>query len=221
LKKIILILLAAAFMVSLASCETKGCELCGTVHKETDEERTGDMDAKNPIVTITMEAGCTIKLELYPDKAPNTVANFVNLVESGFYNGLVFHRILPDFMIQGGCPLGSGTGNPGYEIIGEFSQNGFAQNDIRHTRGVISMARGGHSMDSAGSQFFICHGDAFGLDGDYAAFGKVLEGMEVVDGIVSGPRGGLQNDQALSPEKMAAVTVETFGVEYKAVTSPK
>jgi len=206
----------------MAACPSEDggdCRLCGTVHNETpDEERTDEMAGKNPIVTMVMEAGCTIKIELYPDKAPNTVANFVNLVQQGYYDGLNFHRISPDFMIQGGCPQGTGSGNPGHAIVGEFSENGFPQNDLSHTRGVISMARGGHSMDSAGSQFFICDGNPTFLDGKYAAFGKVLEGMEVVDGIVNGPRGGMQDDQAMKPEKMKTVTVETFGVEYTANT---
>ncbi len=136
---------------------------------------------KNPEVTITMEEGGVIRAELYPDVAPNTVKNFVSLVSKGYYDGLIFHRVIEGFMIQGGCPQGSGTGGPGYSIKGEFLQNGFA-NDLKHTRGVLSMAR---SMmpDSAGSQFFIMHEDSPHLDGSYAAFGKVVEGMDVVDRI--------------------------------------
>ena len=139
----------------------------------------------NPIVTIEMENGGVIKAELYPEIAPNTVNNFVSLVKKGFYDGLIFHRCISGFMIQGGCPLGTGTGDPGYSIKGEFTQNGF-KNDLSHSRGVLSMAR---AMDpnSAGSQFFIMHADGPFLDGQYAAFGKVTEGMDVVDGIVAIP----------------------------------
>lgn len=139
--------------------------------------------AQNPLVTIEMEDGGKMVAELYPDVAPNTVNNFISLVQSGFYNGLIFHRVIPGFMIQGGCPLGNGTGGPGWHIKGEFARNGVA-NDLKHTRGVISMAR---AMDpnSAGSQFFIMHQDAPHLDGDYAAFGKVVSGMDVVDEIAA------------------------------------
>ncbi len=138
----------------------------------------------NPIVKIEMENGGVITAELYPELAPNTVANFVNLVESGFYDGLIFHRVIPGFMIQGGDPQGTGMGGPGYSIRGEFARNGFRENTLRHKRGVLSMAR---SMmpNSAGSQFFIMHADAPHLDGDYAAFGKVTDGMDVVDRIAS------------------------------------
>ena len=138
---------------------------------------------KNPIVTFTMENGKVIKAELYPDVAPNTVANFVSLVEKGFYNGLIFHRVIPGFMIQGGDPTGTGMGGPGYRIQGEFRLNG-VKNDLKHTRGVLSMARSMHP-DSAGSQFFIMHEDAPHLDGDYAAFGHVVSGMDVVDEIAA------------------------------------
>ena len=145
----------------------------------------------NPIVKIEMENGGVITAELYPELAPNTVANFVNLVESGFYDGLIFHRVIPGFMIQGGDPQGTGMGGPGYSIKGEFARNGFRENTLRHTRGVLSMAR---SMmpNSAGSQFFIMHADAPHLDGDYAAFGKVTDGMDVVDRIAS-VRTGMQD----------------------------
>ena len=139
---------------------------------------------QNPVVTIKMQSGKTIKLELYPDKAPNTVNNFIGLVKSGFYNGLIFHRVIAGFMIQGGDPAGVGTGGPGYTIKGEFSLNGFKNNDIKHVRGVISMARAMHP-DSAGSQFFIMHKNAASLDGQYAAFGKVTEGIETVDEIAA------------------------------------
>jgi len=165
----------------------------------------------NPIVTITMENGGVIKAELYPEKAPNTVANFVNLVESGFYNGLIFHRVIPGFMIQGGDPNGTGMGGPGYSIKGEFARNGFRENHLMLTRGVLSMAR---SMmpNSAGSQFFIMHADAPHLDGEYAAFGKVTEGIEVVDEIASVHTSS--QDRPIVEQKMAKVTVETFGETY-------
>ena len=140
-------------------------------------------DAKKPIVTIEMMSGGIIKAELYPDVAPITVENFISLIEKGFYNGLTFHRNIPGFVIQGGCPLGNGTGGPGYQIKGEFASNG-VENNLKHTRGVLSMARAA-APDSAGSQFFIMHADAPHLDGDYAAFGKVLEGMDVVDQIAN------------------------------------
>ncbi len=168
----------------------------------------------NPIVTITMENGGVIKAELYPEKAPNTVANFVNLVESGFYNGLIFHRVIPGFMIQGGDPNGTGMGGPGYSIKGEFARNGFRENNLKHTRGVLSMAR---SMmpNSAGSQFFIMHANAPHLDGDYAAFGKVTEGMETVDAIAS-TRTGFQ-DRPVEEQKIKIATVETFGEKYEVV----
>ena len=166
----------------------------------------------NPIVTIKMHDGGVIKAELYPDIAPNTVNNFVNLVNQGFYNGLIFHRVIPGFMIQGGCPKGNGTGGPGYQIPGEFAANGYT-NDLRHTRGVLSMARA-MDPDSAGSQFFIMHEDAPHLDGQYAAFGQVLEGMDVVDKIAATKTGW--GDKPLTPQVMNKVTVDTFGEEYPA-----
>ncbi len=138
----------------------------------------------NPIITIEMMNGKSIRVELFPEKAPNTVNNFLSLVNKGFYNGLIFHRVIAGFMIQGGDPDGNGTGGPGYRIPGEFAGNGFRANDISHERGVISMARAGHP-DSAGSQFFIMHEAAEYLDGQYAAFGKVIEGMDVVDAIAT------------------------------------
>ena len=165
---------------------------------------------QNPIVTIEMESGANIKIELYPEIAPNTVNNFISLVKSGFYDGTIFHRVIPGFMIQGGDPEGSGMGGPGYSIRGEFSHNGF-QNNLRHTRGVLSMAR---SMfpNSAGSQFFLMVEDAPHLDGEYASFGKVISGIEECDRIVSVPRNRM--DRPLEDEKMVKVTVETFGEEY-------
>ena len=166
----------------------------------------------NPIVTITMQDGGVMKLELYPEIAPNTVNNFITLANKGFYNGLVFHRVISGFMIQGGDPDGRGTGGPGYSIKGEFSGNGFA-NDLKHTRGVISMAR---SMrpDSAGSQFFIMHKDSPHLDGQYAAFGKLTEGEDVLDNIAMTRTGWA--DKPVEPQVMKTVTVETFGVDYAA-----
>ncbi len=166
--------------------------------------------SENPIVTIKMYDGGVIKAELYPEVAPNTVANFISLINKGFYNDLIFHRVIPGFMIQGGCPNGNGMGGPGYEIPGEFSGNGF-ENNLKHSRGVLSMAR---TMipDSAGSQFFIMHEDAPHLDGQYAAFGKVTEGMEVVDKIAACKTGW--GDKPIQPQIMKKVTVDTFGVEY-------
>lgn len=166
---------------------------------------------QNPVVTIEMEDGKIIKAELYPDKAPNTVNNFIDLVKSGFYDGIIFHRVINGFMIQGGDPAGVGTGGPGYTIKGEFALNGFKQNDLKHTRGVLSMARA-MNPNSAGSQFFIMHQNAAHLDGQYAAFGKVIEGMDVVDGIATVRTDW--SDKPKTPQVMKKVTVETFGVEY-------
>lgn len=166
---------------------------------------------QNPIVTFEMENGRKMKAELYPDKAPNTVNNFVSLVAGGFYNGIIFHRVISGFMIQGGDPAGVGTGGPGYNIKGEFAMNGFKQNDLKHERGVLSMARAMHP-DSAGSQFFIMHKNSSHLDGQYAAFGKIIEGIEVVDEIASVKTDW--NDKPRIPQVMKKVTVETFGVQY-------
>ncbi len=165
---------------------------------------------QNPIITITMEDGSVIKAELCPEKAPNTVNNFLSLVGKGFYNGLTFHRVISGFMIQGGCPYGTGTGGPGYTIKGEFPANG-VDNDLLHDRGVLSMARSRHP-DSAGSQFFIMHKKAPHLDGAYAAFGKVIEGMETVDAIAS-VRTDF-SDRPLKPVVIKTITAETFGVTY-------
>ena len=164
----------------------------------------------NPIVTFEMENGGVMKAELYPDVAPNTVNNFISLVKKGFYDGLIFHRVIPSFMIQGGDPKGSGVGGPGYSIRGEFSSNGFA-NDLKHDRGVLSMART-MAPNSAGSQFFVMHEDSPHLDGQYAAFGKVIEGIEVVDEICKVRTD--YNDRPRVPQVMKRVTVETFGVDY-------
>src|SRR6056297_545914 len=166
--------------------------------------------SKNPEVTITMEDGNQIKLELYPEQAENTVRNFIELAEDGYYDGLKFHRVIKGFMVQGGCPDGTGMGNPGYSIKGEFSANGF-DNDLSHKRGVISMARSS-APDSAGSQFFIVHQDSAHLDGKYAAFGEVVEGMEVVDQIAEVATGA--RDMPREDQVMESVRVETFGEEY-------
>lgn len=165
---------------------------------------------KNPVVTIEMENGGIIRAELYPEVAPNTVRNFISLIQKGFYDGVIFHRVIPGFMIQGGDPEGTGAGGPGYEIRGEFTGNGF-QNDLKHSRGVLSMAR---TMvpDSAGSQFFIMTSDAPHLDGQYASFGMVIEGMEVADAIVSTPRDW--NDRPREDQRMKTVTVETWGTTF-------
>lgn len=165
---------------------------------------------QNPIVTITMENGDVMKAELYPEIAPNTVHNFISLIQRGFYNGTIFHRVIPGFMLQGGDPDGSGMGGPGYAIRGEFRSNGF-QNDLKHTEGVLSMART-MAPDSAGSQFFIMHKDAPHLDGEYAAFGKITEGMDVVDKIANVETDF--SDRPRVPQVMKSVTVETFGVDY-------
>ena len=166
---------------------------------------------KNPEITITMEDGGVIRAELYPEIAPNTVRNFISLAGKGYYDGLIFHRVIEGFMIQGGCQQGNGMGGPGYSIKGEFEQNGFP-NSLRHTEGVLSMAR---SMmpDSAGSQFFIMHRDAPHLDGAYAAFGKVTDGMDVVNGIAKTRTD--YNDRPLSEQRIRSITVDTFGEEYE------
>lgn len=164
----------------------------------------------NPIVTIEMESGNSIKIELYPDVAPNTVRNFISLVQKGFYNGTIFHRVIPGFMIQAGDPEGTGMGGPGYSIKGEFTSNGFT-NNLKHERGVISMARSSWP-DSAGSQFFIMVEDAPHLDGQYASFGKVIEGMEEADRIVSVKTD--RNDRPFEAQIMKSVTVDTYGKDY-------
>jgi len=164
----------------------------------------------NPIVTIEMENGGIIKAELYPEIAPNTVNNFISLINKGFYNGVIFHRVIPGFMIQGGDPNGTGTGGPGYSIKGEFTRNGF-RNDLKHDRGVLSMART-MAPNSAGSQFFIMHENSPHLDGQYASFGKVIEGIEVVDQIANTATDF--QDKPKTAQVMKSVTVDTFGVDY-------
>ena len=164
----------------------------------------------NPVVTITMQNGDVMKAELYPEIAPNTVNNFISLVKKGFYDGLIFHRVIAGFMIQGGDPEGTGMGGPGYSIRGEFNGNGF-RNDLKHTKGVLSMARAMHP-DSAGSQFFIMHQTSPHLDGQYAAFGAVTEGLDVIDRIAACRTDW--NDRPREPQVIARMTVETFGTEY-------
>lgn len=168
------------------------------------------MANQNPVVTIEMENGDIMKAELYPEIAPNTVNNFISLIKKGYYDGVIFHRVIPGFMIQGGDPEGTGMGGPGYSIKGEFSNNGF-KNDLKHTPGVLSMAR---TMipDSAGSQFFIMHENSPHLDGEYAAFGKLIEGLEIVDRIAKVKTD--YSDRPMEEQKMARVTVDTFGVDY-------
>lgn len=168
------------------------------------------MSEKNPIVTIEMENGDKIVAELYPEVAPNTVNNFISLVKKGYYDGLIFHRVINGFMIQGGCPDSNGTGGPGYSIKGEFTQNGF-ENNLKHTEGVLSMARA-MMPNSAGSQFFIMHKNSPHLDGAYAGFGKVIEGMDVVDKIAVVSTDW--SDRPTQTQRMKTVTVETFGVDY-------
>lgn len=181
---------------------------CTSGEKNKTEEET--MHSEYPIATITMKDGGVIKLELYPKIALESVKNFISLANSKFYDGLIFHRVISGFMIQGGCPKGNGTGGPGYNIKGEFSANG-VDNSLSHERGVISMARA-MAYDSAGSQFFICHADSQFLDGQYAAFGKVIEGMDVVDAIASVKTNS--QDKPLQDQVIDSIRVDTFGVEY-------
>ncbi|MCM3163930.1 peptidylprolyl isomerase [Metabacillus litoralis] len=187
---------------------------CGTNEQsqpdKDDEKQPAQEIEDNPIATITMENNDTIKVELYPNIAPNTVNNFISLAESGFYDGLIFHRVIPGFMIQGGDPEGRGTGGPGYAIKGEFESNG-VDNELNHERGVLSMARS-QDPDSAGSQYFIMVAEATHLDGEYAAFGKVTEGMDAVDKIVNVEKDN--QDKPLEDQKIKQITVETFGVEF-------
>ena len=181
-----------------------------TTEQKTENREETSVDKNHPVATITMKDGGRIELELYPETAPESVKNFISLANSGFYDGLIFHRVIMGFMIQGGDPLGKGTGGPGYSIKGEFAANGVS-NDIRHVRGVISMARAA-SYDSAGSQFFIMHQDAAYLDGQYAAFGRVISGMDVVDKIAKTTTDS--RDKPYKDQVMESVRVETWGVEY-------
>ena len=205
-KKWIVLLLAALMLLSLACAKGKTDTDANTT--KTEEDTT--VDKSHPIATITMKDGGVIQLELYPEVAPESVKNFISLANSGFYDGLIFHRVIMGFMIQGGDPLGKGTGGPGYAIKGEFAANG-VQNDISHVRGVLSMARSS-AYDSGGSQFFIVQTDSTYLDGNYAAFGRVTSGMDVVDAIAK-----TTTDSKNKPYKdqvMQTVRVETWGVEY-------
>ncbi|WP_010649736.1 peptidylprolyl isomerase [Oceanobacillus massiliensis] len=199
---------AVLFALILAGC---GNQAENSTADESGQQATGPIEypdvEENPTATMTMENDEKIVIEMYPDVAPNTVANFISLIEDGYYDGQIFHRVIPDFMIQGGDPNGNGTGDPGYTIPGEFSSNGF-ENDLIHERGIISMARSSHP-DSAGSQFFIMVEDSPHLDGEYAAFGRVTEGMEAVDGIVAQERDSADKDQI-----MKEVVVDTKGYDY-------
>ncbi|MFJ7979515.1 peptidylprolyl isomerase [Lysinibacillus xylanilyticus] len=209
---IVFALLMVAFVLTGCGAAKDNEQSEGNKAKKTEENVDYSSKVKeNPIVTITMNNDEKIVIELEPSTAPNTVANFISLVKKGFYDGLIFHRVVPDFMIQGGDPSGNGTGGPDYSIEGEFSSNGF-KNDLKHERGVISMARS-QDPNSAGSQFFIMVNEASHLDGDYAAFGKVIEGMETVDAIVAAERDG---EKPIKDQKMKKVEVDTKGFDYPA-----
>ena len=199
----------SAMLISLVGCTNNN-----TSSQKSDEEIeiTVESTGELPIATIKIKDFGTIKAELYPDKAPNTVNNFISLANSGFYDGLIFHRVIKGFMNQGGDPDGVGTGGPGYSIKGEFSNNGYKNNDLKHTAGVLSMARA-NDPDSAGSQFFIMAEEAPHLDGDYAAFGKVTEGMDVVEAINSVET--KSNDKPLEDVVIESITVDTKGINYK------
>lgn len=214
--------LLAIMLVLVAGCGTKATDVEAASRTSNPapaatKDKNKSKAVSHPIVTIVMNDGKKIKLELYPEVAPNTVNNFISLVQKGAYNGTIFHRVIPGFMIQGGDPLGNGTGGPGYSIKGEFKSNGF-NNTLKHTRGVLSMARSA-DLNSAGSQFFIMVANADYLDGQYAAFGKVTSGMEVVDAIVNSKRDS--NDKPLKPVMMKKVTVDTLGVKYPAPVKVK
>lgn len=209
IKKGVIFIGISTILITLAGCTNKS-----TSNQDTDEENetTVESTGELPVATIKVEDFGTIKAELYPDKAPNTVNNFISLANSGFYDGLIFHRVIKGFMNQGGDPDGIGTGGPGYSIKGEFSSNGYTNNDLKHTAGVLSMARA-NNPDSAGSQFFIMAEEASYLDGDYAAFGKVIKGMDVVEAINS-----VETDSNYKPLKdviIESITVDTKGVNYK------
>lgn len=200
---------ATSLMLALLLIIISGCGRASSGAAETPEPV--EPEGPNPVATIEMQDGQKIVIELYPGIAPNTVNNFISLANKGFYDGTIFHRVIPGFMIQGGDPNGNGTGGPGYTIKGEFTSNGH-KNNLKHTRGVISMARSGNDLDSAGSQFFIMESDADYLDNAYATFGKVTEGMEVVDAIAAQERD--KKDKPLQDQVMKKVTVDTHGLEY-------
>lgn len=205
-----LFIVVILFTIILSGCGTQE-DSSKENEQKADQKTDYPHDVKeNPIVTITMENDETIKAELYPEKAPTTVANFISLIQDGFYDGLIFHRVIPEFMIQGGDPEGNGTGGPGYSINGEFNSNGF-DNNLKHERGTLSMARS-QDPDSAGSQFFIMVSESPHLDGDYAAFGKVTAGMKTVDKIVNTERN--EADKPLNEQKMKKVEVDTKGYNY-------
>ncbi|MEK4434163.1 peptidylprolyl isomerase [Paenibacillus sp. FSL K6-2862] len=199
---------AASLIMALLLIVISGC---GRPSSSATEPVPAPPEGQNPVATIEMQDGQKIVIELYPEIAPNTVYNFISLANQGFYDGLIFHRVIPGFMIQGGDPAGDGSGGPGYAIKGEFTSNGH-KNHLNHTRGVISMARQSDNLDSAGSQFFIMLADADYLDNAYATFGKVTEGMDVVDGIAAQEIG--QKDKPVTDQVMKKVTVDTHGLEY-------
>ena len=205
MKKIVVLLLAALLLCSLACA--KGTT---AAEQKTETKEEIQVDKTHPVATITMKDGGVIQFEMYPEIAPESVKNFISLANSGFYDGLIFHRVIMGFMIQGGDPLGKGTGGPGYAIRGEFKANG-VQNDISHVRGAVSMARS-QAYDSAGSQFFICHADSTFLDGQYAAFGRVISGLDVVDRIAKTTTDS--KDKPYKDQIMETVRVETWGVDY-------
>lgn len=209
IKKGVIFIGISTMLIALVGCTNNNTSSQNTEKEnETTVESTGEL----PVATIKVKDFGTIKAELYPDKAPNTVNNFISLSNSGFYDGLIFHRVIKGFMNQGGDPDGIGTGGPGYSIKGEFSNNGYTNNDLKHTAGVLSMARSG-DPDSAGSQFFIMADTAKHLDGEYAAFGKVTEGMDVVEAINSVETD--RNDKPLNDVVIESITVDTKGVNYK------
>lgn len=207
MKKFKVVILALSLLLILSACSSQNKDEGN--NPESDGALVQSSES-NPVVTIVMENKDTIEIELYPELAPNTVNNFIALVDSGFYDGVIFHRVIPGFMIQGGDPDGQGTGGPGYSIEGEFSKNGF-ENNLKHDRGVLSMARS-QSFDSAGSQFFIMHDDNTGLDGEYAAFGAVIAGMETVDAIARSETGS--QDRPKEAQVMKKVTVDLKGESY-------
>ena len=206
MKKIIVLLLAALLLCTLACA--KGTP---ATEQKTETKEEIQVDKTHPVATITMKDGGVIQFEMYPETAPESVKNFISLANSGFYDGLIFHRVITGFMIQGGDPKGNGSGGPGYCIKGEFAVNG-VKNDISHVRGVVSMARRSMPYDSAGSQFFICHADSTFLDGQYAAFGRVISGLDVVDKIAKTTTDS--KDKPYKDQIMQTVRVETWGVEY-------